>query len=142
MTVGMRWLKFNAVGALGIAVQLAVLVLLRSGLHADYLWATGLAVEAAILHNYFWHEHFTWADRESRNWRRLIKFNLATGGTSILGNLVLMKLLVSVARLNYLVANLCAIAVCSIANFLVNDCWVFRGNPESVNFPKSNCLNV
>jgi len=45
-----RWLKFNAVGAGGVAVQLAFLALLvRLGVH--YLLATALAVEAAVLQN-------------------------------------------------------------------------------------------
>jgi hypothetical protein len=58
-----RWLKFNAVGGIGIGVQLAALAILKSVLHVDYLAATASAVEAAILHNFFWHERFTWADR-------------------------------------------------------------------------------
>jgi putative flippase GtrA len=125
MTGGVRWLKFNAVGAAGIAVQLGVLVLLRSGLHMNYLWATAAAVEAAVIHNYFWHERFTWADRERSRWRNLLKFNVATGGISILGNVGMMRLLVTLAALNYIVANIAAIAVCSIANFVVNDRCVF-----------------
>jgi putative flippase GtrA len=125
MTTGIRWLKFDLVGAAGIAVQLGVLVLLRSGLHISYLISTALAVESAVVHNYFWHEHFTWADRERRGWRNFLKFNVATGGISILGNVVMMRLLVGVAGLNYVIANVAAIAVCSVANFLVNDHCVF-----------------
>ena len=58
-----RWGKFNLVGAAGIFVQFGVLFLLKSGLHFNYLAATVLAVEAAVVHNFFWHERFTWADR-------------------------------------------------------------------------------
>jgi len=58
-----RWCKFNLVGAVGIFVQFGVLFLLKSLLHFNYLAATGLAVEAAVVHNFFWHERFTWADR-------------------------------------------------------------------------------
>jgi putative flippase GtrA len=36
---------------------------LKSELHFPYLAATALAVEAAVVHNFFWHERFTWADR-------------------------------------------------------------------------------
>ena len=60
-----RWLKFNAVGTIGIAVQLGALALLTSALRINYLLATGLAVEAAVLHNYLWHELFTWARPKS-----------------------------------------------------------------------------
>jgi putative flippase GtrA len=124
---GVRWLKFNAVGAGGIAVQLAMLALLKSALHLDYLTATALAVEAAVVHNYFWHERFRWADRTSgSSWARFAKFNLTTGLFSIVGNVLVMKVLVSGARLNYFVANILTIATCSIANFLVSDRFVFE----------------
>ncbi len=58
-----RWLKFNLVGGMGIAVQLLMLVVLKTGLHLNYLIATALAVETAVVHNFLWHERFTWADR-------------------------------------------------------------------------------
>jgi putative flippase GtrA len=129
-----RWLKFNLVGALGIAVQLAVLLGLKSGFHLNYLLATVLAVEAAVLHNFLWHERYTWADRLGPSWRkslpRLLRFNLAAGGVSIAGNLALMKLLVGVGHVNYLIANGAAIASCSLLNFLVSDAWIFESEAK------------
>lgn len=120
-----RWLKFNAVGALGIAVQLAVLTLLKSGLGLNYLLATALAVEAAVLHNLLWHERFTWSDRPTQDrLRRLLKFNLTTGVFSIAGNVVFTHLLVS-AGMAYLPADATSIALCSIINFALNDRFVF-----------------
>jgi putative flippase GtrA len=125
----MRWLKFNAVGGIGILVQLASLALLSAGLHLSYLLATVLAVEAAIVHNFFWHARFTWVDRapaQEASLTRFLKFNLSTGAFSILGNLVFMGVFVGVLRLNPIVANLLAIACCSLANFAVSDLFVFR----------------
>jgi putative flippase GtrA len=58
-----RWLKFHTVGAMGIVVQLSVLSAFVGWLNIDYLVATALAVEAAILHNFVWHERWTWMDR-------------------------------------------------------------------------------
>ena len=122
-----HWLKFNAVGGMGIGVQLIVLTVLKSGLHLDYLLATALAVEAAVIHNFVWHEQFTWAERESKNVAvRFLKFNLTAGAFSILGNVLLMALFVDRARMNYLLANLATIAVCSICNFAVSDRFVFQ----------------
>lgn len=124
---GVRWLKFNAVGAGGIVVQLAALTLFKSGLRLDYLAATALAVEAAVIHNFFWHERFTWADRTSgSSWARFAKFNLTTGLFSIVGNVLVMKALVGGAHLNYFVANILTIATCSILNFVVSDRFVFE----------------
>ncbi len=124
---GLRWLKFNAVGAGGIVVQLLTLAGLKSVLGMDYLLATALAVEAAVVHNYFWHERFTWADRVGENsWMRFAKFNLSTGLFSIVGNVLVMKALVGAAHLNYFAANVATIAICSILNFLVSDRFVFE----------------
>lgn len=124
-----RWLKFNFVGGIGIGVQFAALFALKGLLHLDYLTATAFAVEAAVVHNFVWHEQFTWADRVRPSWRtsipRFLRFNLTTGAVSIVGNLALMRLMVGEGHLNYLVANAIAIALCSIANFLVSDGWVF-----------------
>jgi putative flippase GtrA len=121
-----RWLKFNAVGAIGICVQLAVLASLRAGLGWNYLLSTAFAVEVTIIHNFLWHERFTWADRftDSRL-GRFAAFNLSNGAISLLGNLGIMKLLAGVFGLNYFVADIIAIAACSLLNFAVGDQFVF-----------------
>jgi putative flippase GtrA len=129
-TTLIRWCKFNMVGAMGIVVQFVALFLLKSLLHFDYLAATALAVEAAVVHNFVWHEQFTWADRVQPSWRRSLprfaRFNLTNGAVSILGNLALMKVMVGEGHMNYLIANGIAIALCSLANFLVSEEWVFE----------------
>jgi putative flippase GtrA len=133
---GMRWLKFNAVGGIGIVVQLVVLAVLKSGMKLDYLSATGLAVEAAVIHNFLWHERFTWADRATESsWARFGKFNLTTGLFSILGNVVVMKALVGWVGMNYLAANGITIAACSLVNFVVSDRVVFRKRSEAASLP-------
>ena len=124
-SITMRWLKFNLVGGIGIAVQLLALVLLKAVLQVNYLVATALAVETAVIHNFLWHERFTWADRTGAGFTRFLKFNLTTGLFSIGGNLLLMKLLVGFGHLNYLPANGIAITACSVVNFLVSDGFVF-----------------
>jgi len=143
-----RWGKFNLVGLIGIGVQFGMLFLLKSVFHLHYLVATAVAVESAVLHNFIWHEKFTWMDRTTA-WnahyqavrgtcrldsfgfsrpffRRLRRFHLVNGAVSILGNLAIMKALVDLEHMNYLFANLIAIAVCSVANFLVSDQWVYE----------------
>jgi putative flippase GtrA len=127
---GLRWLKFNAVGGIGVGVQLVVLALVKSGLQMDYLIATGLAVESAVIHNFLWHERFTWADRAGDRWTRFAKFNLTTGLFSIGGNLLMMRLLVGWAGANYLAANGITIVACSLMNFVVSDRVVFAGRSE------------
>jgi putative flippase GtrA len=126
-----RWLKFNSVGAIGVGVQLSVLTLLAGQLGLNYLLATALAVETAVLHNFVWHEKWTWADRFDaqgrRGWLpRLAQFNLTTGAVSIVGNLMFMRLFVGLLGIHFLLANLMTIATCSILNFLVSDRIVFQ----------------
>jgi putative flippase GtrA len=122
--------KFAAVGSLGLAIQLLMLALVKGVLGIHYLAATVLAVESAILHNFFWHERWTWVDRglstaPGRPFR-LLRFHSTTGSISILGNVVFMKLFVGELGLHYLVGNLASVASCAVANFLVNDRFVFR----------------
>jgi dolichol-phosphate mannosyltransferase len=118
-----RWLKFNVVGVAGVLVQLVTLAVLVTGFGLNYMPAAVLAVETAVLHNFIWHERWTWADRTKRGHvaSRFIQFNLSNGAISIAGNLLMMHFLVTRLHLPYIAANLAAIGACSIFNFLASD---------------------
>ena len=113
-------------------MQLIVLLGLRRGFHLGYLPATALAVEVAVVHNFFWHERFTWADRPSARLKqsllRLARFNASNGLVSIVGNLLLMRALVGAFGMNSFAANLIAIAICSLVNFALSECFVFQSD--------------
>ncbi len=124
-----RWLKFNAVGAIGIVVQTAALWLFKSGLNIRLLSATAMAVETAVLHNFVWHEHWTWHDRTAlhHGWPgRLLRFNLSNGLISIAVNVGAMRIMAGYFRWPYMVANLIGIAAGAIANYCASDRLVFR----------------
>jgi putative flippase GtrA len=130
--IAVRWLKFNFVGGIGIGVQLATLALLVHVFKLPYLVATAAAVETAVLHNFVWHERFTWVDRtrDSQGRQiagRLVRFHAGNGAISILGNLLLMRLLVGSLGLEPLIANSIAIAACALLNFAAGEWFVFRG---------------
>ena len=120
--------RFSAVGAIGIAVQLGVLALLRRA-GMDYLLATVLAVEAAILHNFVWHERYTWRDRVVgsawETFARLVRFHLTNGAVSLVGNALAMRWLVGEMHLPVMPANLIAITACWLLNFVLSDRVVF-----------------
>jgi putative flippase GtrA len=128
-----RWLSFNSVGAIGVAVQLSVLALLVhvAGLH--YLAATAIAVETAVLHNFIWHQRWTWRDRPSTSAfdvvGRLARFHLLNGAVSMVGNLGIMTILTGTLRIEPLLANVVAIATCSLVNFVASELLVFRTSP-------------
>jgi putative flippase GtrA len=128
--LALRWLKFNLVGAMGIAIQLGCLAIVRDLLHVHYLAATALAVEAAVLHNFIWHQRFTWKERTDPSRRavllRLCRFHLGNGLISMLGNLALMWILVGGLQLHHLIANAISIGLCSLANFAAGEWFVFR----------------
>jgi putative flippase GtrA len=123
----MRFLRFNAVGVIGFVVQLAVLaLLLRADLH--YLAATVVAVEAAVLHNFAWHERWTWRDRPASGTARLGRlgrFHMLNGLVSLVGNLAVMRLLVGTLGMLPLPANVIAVLACALVNYAASDRIVF-----------------
>jgi dolichol-phosphate mannosyltransferase len=127
-----RFVKFNSVGVAGFALQLAVLgTLLHAGAH--YLAATVVAVESAILHNFFWHERWTWRDRPSAGrgrLDRLWRFHALNGLVSLAGNVLLMRLLVGTFGVPPIAANVIAVLACSIVNYVAGDRVVFRTLPR------------
>ena len=129
MTLLRRWGRFNLVGGAGMAVQLGALALFNRCLRGHYLLATGAAIELTLLHNFFWHLRFTWRGCGGSNGQKLLRFHLSNGLVSLLGNLLLMRLLVGV-HVPLLAANGCAIACCSVLNFALSHGWAFARRGE------------
>ena len=125
-----RWLKFNLVGAIGILVQLGAFALLFSWLRLNYIVATALAVETAVLHNFVWHELYTWKHLPRGAPRdvalRLLRFHAGNGLISILGNVLLMRIFVGALHIPHYVATGMAIALCAVLNFAASEWFVFR----------------
>jgi dolichol-phosphate mannosyltransferase len=128
-----RFVKFNSVGVGGFLLQIGVLAgLLHLGVH--YLAATAAAVEAAVLHNFLWHERWTWRDRPAAGrgrLDRLWRFHALNGLVSLVGNVLLMRLLVGTAGLPPIPANLLAVLACSAVNYLASDRVVFAARPPA-----------
>ena len=124
---GRAW-KFAFVGALGVLVNLGLLFLLSAaaGLPRGPAWF--LAVEASVLHNFIWHQTFTWRDRREAAagaWlRRATTFHLSVAGTVTI-NGALFGIL-SVAGAPLILAALAGIAGAAVFNFVVGDRWVFK----------------
>jgi dolichol-phosphate mannosyltransferase len=127
-----RWLRFsrfNMVGLLGAALQLLLLALLTKYFRVSLIAATPLAVEIVVLHNFVWHERFTWRDRRFKSTRQralgLWRFHAGNGLTSLFGNMVLIYCFVE--RLNFpvLPSAVGAIILCSLVNFVLADRWAY-----------------
>ena len=145
-----RWWTFNAVGALGATVQLASLWLLHRWTGGHVLLSSLAATELALVHNLLWHRRFTWRDRRGNDGVgqrmrfgrvrlqlmrfQLMRFQMSNGTVSLLGNMVLTRVLVVGASLPLLVANGIAILCCAVVNFQLGHRWVFAATRTTSEF--------
>lgn len=130
-----RFLKFGTVGASGTLVNLGVLYLCQ-----EYLFiavqsfevrlnaSLAIAIFCATGNNFIWNRKWTWADREQRPFDKSLLIQYGQYALAcwlgILLQVIFTKILVA-AHLYYLIANLIAIVLASIFNFVVNDHWTF-----------------
>ena len=140
----LRYLKFGLVGASGTVVNMIVLYLAQEVLFAAigsarerlYL-SLALAIGVATLNNFTWNRLWTWADRlagagpQAAGRDRLAlqfgRYALA----SWLGIALQYGLTLWLAHsLHYLLANVIAIVIASVSNYLANDRWTFRVRPR------------
>jgi putative flippase GtrA len=130
MTLFARWLRFNAGGLYGFLLQLLALALLSRVLPLSV--ATAIAVEAAVIHNFLWHEFYTWRDRrhEKSMIRRFFRFQLTNGLTSIFANVVITDYLHAEYRMFAVLANILAVLACSVINFAAAEWLVFTYRPK------------
>jgi dolichol-phosphate mannosyltransferase len=148
---GFRYIKFGLVGASGTVVNMLILYLAQEYLLAfiaqprTRLYASlTLAIAVATVNNFTWNRLWTWADRLRQN-RTSSEPGQATtpahpGLLGQFGRYTLaswfgialqygLTLWLS-HTLHYLVANVIAIVIASVSNFLANDHWTFRRRPR------------
>ena len=129
-----RFLKFGAVGASGTLVNLAVLYLGQEHLFTVVRSpemrldaSLVLAIFCSTLHNYTLNRLWTWGDRKRLFDKQLLgqfgQYTLACW-LGIALQLIFTKILA--AHFHYLIANVTAIGLAGLFNFLVNDFWTFR----------------
>lgn len=123
----MKFLKFGAVGMAGVAVQLGALWCFAHILEIATIVSTVMAVEIAVLHNFVWHEAWTWRGLPAAGrWRRLLRFHASNGLVSLASNAAFTWLFAEILGIPLLAANLGAIGVTALLNFALADVWVFR----------------
>lgn len=124
-----RFGRFNLIGALGAGLQIVVFDLLMNCFRIPEVAAAAIAVETVLLHNFFWHERFTWRERRLHGLRqrsiRLWRFHCSNGLISLVGNTAVTYGLVEGLKSPALPATVAAIAVCAPVNFLMADRWVY-----------------
>lgn len=129
MSACRRYLVFASIGALGFLVQSLMLVLLVRGGGLHYLPALAIAVEVAVLHNFLWHDGWTWRDRPAsgpgERLVRLASFHVTNGAISIIGNVAVVSLLVELFRSPLVPASVAGMIATGLVNFFASDRLVF-----------------
>ncbi len=129
-----RFMKHNLVGIVGNFWKFILMLFFREILQIGYLAATALAVEAALLHNFFWHQHWTWSKRAERltfhrMGIRLFRYHLSVGLMAMIANLGLMRYLVGEWGMHYLSALFLTTAITGTVSFLLAAFWIFLPPP-------------
>jgi putative flippase GtrA len=140
---GFRYVRFGLVGASGTVVNLAVLYTAH-----EYLFSTieppggkpyfslALAIAVATVNNFTWNRLWTWSDRthatsahqdEGVSLRGLLAQLGQYATASWLGIALQYALTLWLAHfMHYMLANVIAIVIASVSNFIANDRWTFR----------------
>ena len=119
---------FSAVGCAGFLLQLATMVVLTRVFEWHVVWAALVAVEAAIVHNYFAHTRWTWADRPAMTFRERLVRPLRYQGAktlSLTANVALTALCVAHFGLEPVMANVIAVGCCAVLNYQLSNRVVF-----------------
>lgn len=129
-----RFIKFGMVGSSGTVINIAVLYLAQEHLlnsiadfHLRLNYSIALAITVATVSNFYWNRRLTWRDRTRSAPQpalRLFVTYVMAAALSILLQSLLTKWLA--LHLHYLVANVMAIALASVVNFIANDRLTFR----------------
>jgi putative flippase GtrA len=117
-----RILKFACVGSIGAGVNTGTLYIFSRWLGLPLVAASAIAVELAVVGNYFLNARWTFA-ASAVSVKRFAKFNLA----SLFGlglNVMIVWLLVRVG-IFFLAANLFGITVGFASNYALSSIWVW-----------------
>lgn len=145
---GFRYVRFGLVGAGGTVVNLAVLYVAHEFLFraiepvgSKPYFSLALAIAVATVNNFTWNRLWTWSDRlhatAVEEGQRLSKRSLLAqvgqyAMASWLGILLQYALTLGLTHMgmHYLLANVIAIVIASVSNFIANDRWTFRHKRE------------
>jgi 4-amino-4-deoxy-L-arabinose transferase-like glycosyltransferase len=129
-----RFAKFFAVGASGILVNQFTLWFAREHLFAGIdsaglrlNLALAVAISLATLNNFLWNRSWTWRDRHRVTGVAGLVRQFGQYCAAVALGIILQALFTNllVSFLDYMLANLCAIAIGSAANFAINHLWTF-----------------
>ncbi len=120
-----RFVRFGISGLTGLFVNMGTLYTLREFENLGLTRSAIIAIELAIINNFFWNDLWTFQDVSSKTkglrkrCKRFLKFNLICLSGLIL-NVLIINTLYNLAGTNAYLANLIAIAGATFWNFWLN----------------------
>jgi dolichol-phosphate mannosyltransferase len=135
---GGRLVCYGLVGGSGVLVNMGMLYALVAGAGWNHIVAAGIASELSILTNFALNDRWTFSDRQPGTWvNRVLQYNaVALGGMVI--SLTVLAALTGIGGLHYLLANLIAIAVATLSNYVLNMRFTWGLTPDlpaPIDFP-------
>lgn len=128
-----RWLW---VSTLGLGLQMAILALLCRVVGLPVAVATSIAVCCAVLHNFLWHERWTWADRTTptavsrlRRFKRFCGLGVLSG---LAGTVSLTAVGFHLLGLPLPLANLVAVVSLGVFNLFGAERWIFVDDRQTL----------
>lgn len=127
-----EFIKFLAVGASGVAVNLGLYVLFSRGMGLSIELASPIAIELSIISNFLLNSCFTFGKRASINCARtrFFRFHLVAGVAG-LGNFCILLMLTKIFGLWDIAANLAGIGCATLVNYVLNSRWTWKELDEA-----------
>lgn len=132
--VKQRFAKFGAVGFSGTLVNLAVFYVgqeflfrgvASSPLRLNLSLATAIFI--ATLHNFIWNRAWTWGDRKTHIRRPVaVQFMQYCAACWLAIALQFFFTNIFTQYMHYLLANVLAIGITAVMNYLINHTWTFK----------------
>ena len=125
----MGWFRTNSTAFMFPTSILHLIALLIRYFGWPSFAATAVGLELAALQNFVAHSRWTWADRRVTGWRAWVRRYAryqAAKTTALLANLAITTV-VAHAGAPIEIANIVAVVVCAIPNYLCSERLVFGG---------------
>jgi putative flippase GtrA len=129
-----RFVKFGTVGFSGTLVNLAVLYIAQEFLYRglenaslQFNLSLATAIFISTLHNFIWNRAWTWGDRKSRI-RKHVSVQFMQYCAACWLSIALQFVFTNVFKqyMHYMLANILAIAITAVLNYVINHSWTFK----------------
>jgi putative flippase GtrA len=117
--------KFLLVGLSGYVVNLAVFTFSLKVLSVHHIAAATVAFAVAVMNNFWWNRHWTFAAREGHAGFQAARF-FAVSVTAFLIQVAILELLITSADMPKVPAQALSLILAMPVNFIGNKMWSFR----------------